>query len=391
MNAHKHRVVIVGGGVGGLGMAKRLTRNSLYESTLISKKRTFDHKTSLYRTKRGTSRRHITVPLQQVFRRRSDLDLVRAEITNIDPKTQKITSQEGLEYEYDSLIVALEGEAWVPDKFDTKATYSAYSASEMDSLRRRLIVDFEQGQVDETYVVVGSGETGVEIAYELRLLIDSLCGKGTQRPQVLLLESQSRVLPRSPEKISRRVAKKLRRAGITVQPDVEVLQYQDGALQVAKPKKTISARVVILATGQKANHFFAENEDTFLLDDDRRVRVNELQEAEGFNNIYIIGNSKASSHRYGTEGMLYDAHYIDTLLDCKRYGKEIPRYEPPSYELHMQLGHGWAVYQSGVRVYSGLVGWIRKRWLDRSHFSTLLPTRLWLRIWVFGSQHNEIR
>ena len=90
-------------------------------------------------------------------------------------------------------------------------------------------------------------------------------------------------------------------------------------------------------------------------------------------------------------GKIYDANYIVKLLHCKLHSKEIPYYEPPDYEVHMQLGHGWAIYETAQRTYAGFFGWVRKRWLDRSHFSTLLPIRLWFRVWVFGTQHDEIQ
>lgn len=393
MSTQKHSVVVVGGSVGGLRTAALLARDSYYEVALISKKKTFDYHSSIYRDKKGRSRRHLTIPLQNIFHKhRKDLDLIRAEISKIDPTRQVISSEDGIEYPYDSLIVALEGESRRLNGIDGEAVYNAYSASRMGQLRRRLIAEFEKGAVQPNYVVIGAGETGVEMAYELRRLLTSLAKRYDVKTSthISIIERSARILPLSSPKVSRKVEKRLTKRGIDVYTNLGVRKYLNGRLLLSDGS-TMQAPIVMTAAGRRANHFYANNSDVFLLDDDDFVRVNSLQEAEGYNNIYIIGNGKSSELRYNTSGKLYDAHYIVNLLDCKHYSKEIPEYDPPGYEVRLQLGRSWAVYETARRTYSGLAGWLRKRWLDRSHFSTLLPTRLWLKVWLFGSQHDEIQ
>ncbi len=394
MSTQQHSVVIVGGGVGGLRAATLLSRDSRYDVTLISKKRTFDHHTSLHRNKKGRSRRHISLPLQHVFKgRRIDLDLVRAEMSTLDPQARKVISTDGIEYAYDGLIVALEGESRELPGIDADVSYNAYSASRMNALRRRLISEVESGEVYKNYAVVGAGESGVEMAYELHQLLRGLIkfyGKQVEAPNIVLVEESSRVLPLAAPSVSRRVEKKLRKKGIQVLLGSQVSSYQGGLLHMSDGR-TIDTPIVISAAGTRANHFFADNSEIFLLDENRFVRTTDILEAEGFNNIYVIGNSKSSEERLNTTGKLYDAKYVTTIMDCKQTGKEIPRYDPPQYEVRMQLGHGWAVYQTAQRTYWGFLGWTRKRWLDRALFSTLLPRRLWFRVWLFGSQHDEIQ
>lgn len=389
----KHRVVVVGGSAGGLRAASLLAKKQSYDVTLISKNKTFDHRTSLYRNKRGRSRRHISFPLHDVFRRRGyDIDLVRADIQTVDPLHQVVCSPSGIEYAYDSLIIALEGEGRVPYGIDKRATHNAYSAGDMNILRRQLINEFENGRDGGSYVVVGAGETGVEIVYELRLLINDL-SRRYKRPlknhKVVLVEGSQRILPKCGESVSRKVMRRLRNKEVSVIAATGVSALRNGRLQLDNGQ-SIDAKHVILAAGRQANHFFADNKSAFLLSQSGFVRVNSLQEAEGYNNIYIIGNSKETDRDLNTSGRLYDAEYVAELLVSKHRSREIPLYDPPPYYARLQLGRTWGVYETFHGRYSGRSGWLLKRWLDRRHFSTLLPTRLWFSAWTRGTRHDEI-
>ena len=393
MEAQKHNVVIVGGGVGGLRVASVLSHKSAYEVSLISKKKTFDHNTSLYRSKKGRSRRHISLPLSRIFNsRRHGIDLVRASIVSIDPSRQVVVSSKNVEYPYDSLVVALEGENRVPRGIDAQLAHNAYSAGEMAELRRSLIAEFETGQPEGNYLVVGGGQSGVEIAYELKMHMDSLAKRhkrDKQAYQVVLVEGSSGLLARSFPGVGKKIYKRLLKKGVHVMLDKEVTHMQKGRVQFASGQ-TMHVKQVVLAAGRRANHFFADNHNVFLLGEGGFVRVNSLQEAEGYNNIYIVGNSKEAEHELNTDGKLYDADYVAKILECKRTGHEIPEYEPPSFRARIQLGKTWGVFESEDHAFYGKPGWLLKRWLDRNHFSTLLPTRLWFGAWVRGTKHDEI-
>ena len=392
MDTEKHSVVIVGGGAGGLRAASLLSKKSHYSVTLISKKSTFDHRTSLFRNKSGRSHRHISIPLEKVFRsRRHDIDLVRAEVSSLDPDARTLQAKTGTTYSYDSLIVALEGESRAPHGIDSAATFNAYSASAMDELRRHLIGEFESGAAGGNYVVIGAGETGVEIVAELKRTLDSLNKrymKGEAKYRAVLVESE-RVLPKSSLSTGQKVERRLRKKGVDVLAGKEVQKMARGKLHFSDDKVMPATRV-ILAAGRRANHFFTDSRGVFLLNQQGFVRTNSILEAEGYNNIYVVGNSKEYEHDLNTSGKIYDAEYVVSLMDAKRAGDELREYEPPSYRAHIQLGRTWGVHEGFERTIVGRLGWLRKRWLDLSHFSTLLPTRLWFVAWTRGTRHDEI-
>jgi len=262
----------------------------------------------------------------------------------------------------------------------------------MDALRRELIADAESNNIKGNYVVIGGGEAGTEIVYQLGQLLAELTKRYSLKAtdyRVVVIEGANRMVPKCYSKIAHKVRKRLARKGIAVLTGQKVAGIDKGKVILANGKSLDSSRVV-LAAGRVANHFFADNKSAFLLNREGFVRVTELQEAEGYNNIYIIGNSKELEYDLNTSGRPYDAEYVVNVMESKHGVREIRRYEPPEFELRTQLGSGWAVYESGQRAYTGIVGWVRKRWLDRRHFSTLLPMRLWLAAWTLGSQHDEI-
>lgn len=393
METQKHSVIVIGGSVGGLRSAWLLSKKSEYDVTLLSKKKSFDHNTSLYRNKNGRSKRHVSIPLDKVFgTRRHRIDLVRAEASLVDPITRTVRTTKGIKYPYDSLIIALEGESRMPHGIDSSITHNAYSSGDMNELRRQLIGEFEAGQPEGNYVVIGGGQTGVEIVYELKMHMDSLAKRYNRRSdkyRILIVERSDNLVPRASSNISSRLSRRLNRHGIEVLLEQEVSKVRKGSL-IFSDNSSIQTNTVILAAGQRANHFFADNNDVFLLGQGGFVRVNSLQEAEGYNNIYVIGNSKESDYELNTSGKIYDAEYVCDVLEAKRTGHELRDYDPPAFMTSLHLGKMWGVYETIDRAYFGRKAWILKRWLDRGHFSTLLPIRLWFVAWVFGTRHDEI-
>lgn len=392
MSSQKHSVVIVGGGVGGLKTASLLSKDSLYDVTLISRSKSFVHRVSLYRDKKGRSRTHISIPLQKVFTgRRQDLDLVRAHIDTVDPNKKIVTSSDGVDYHYDSLIMSIKEEGRKPDDFDESFSYSAYNSSRVNSLRRELILQFENRQIQENYIVLGAGEAGVEIVAELKRLLDGLAEQyDTEKDayKVWLIEKEKKVLPGASSTVSSKVTKRLRKLGVQISLGREAKSLREGTMRFTDGS-LMESGVVVVAAGTEANHFYKDNSDYFLLDAKGFVRVTALLEAEGYSDIYVQGNNKATNNHLDTRGILYDAKYIVDILHRKKYGKTIHAYNPPARRVTIELGKRWGVHRLG-RNHFGITGWAMKRWLDRKHFSTLLPSRISYSLWLFGSKHDEI-
>ena len=103
----KHRVVIVGGGFGGIEATKQLAKfSNEFEITLVSDKTHFEYTAALYRVVTGRSPLEVCIPLSTIFKDRA-VNIVQDTIEIIYPKTKQLLGQNGSKYRYDSLILAL--------------------------------------------------------------------------------------------------------------------------------------------------------------------------------------------------------------------------------------------------------------------------------------------
>jgi NADH dehydrogenase FAD-containing subunit len=395
MKAQKHRVVVVGGGVEAIKTAQLLASDSIYEVTLINDSFDLEIKSSIYRTAEGRSKIHIRVPLERVFSSRSrDLDLVKATIKTVIPEKRKVVTDAGVDYRYDSLIMALRPTARAVKGFycDGINMFNGYDPRQIERFRRLASLQFEQGLAEKNYVVIGGGETGVRLATSLRQYIDQLTqryskSQGATR-NVLLIDENKRLFPDEPRSVSDKLKKRLSQLGIQVILGAEAKSFENNTITLSNNRK-IHTSLPIVTLGAACNDIYKENSTVFEINREQRVIVTSLLEAEGHNNIYVLGDSASSRDSKDIDALLYEAEYVVDILHRKKYGKILVDFEPPKRTLVMQVGPRWAVVVSAHTHY-GLLAYIHKRWIDLKHFSTLLPKRLALQVWRYGTKHDEV-
>ena len=208
-----HRVVILGGGFGGLYAAKALKRAPV-EVTLLDRRNFHLFQPLLYQVATGSlSPGEIAAPLRSVLARRKNTRVLLAEAVDLDAERRQLILDEG-EIEYDTLIVAAGStDSYFGHEQWRRVAPSLKSIEEATEIRRKLLYAFEAAEREAdpekrrewlTFVLVGAGPTGVELAGALaEIAHDTLRNEfrsiHPQDATILLLEGSPRVLPSYPE------------------------------------------------------------------------------------------------------------------------------------------------------------------------------------------------
>jgi NADH dehydrogenase len=261
------RVVIVGGGFGGLYAAKALRRAPV-EVTLIDRANHHLFQPLLYQVAAGIlTEGEIAPPLRGVLRRQSNARVLLAEVTGIDLDARRVAADgpdgEPLELPYDSLIVA--AGATHPYRGQEDGADLAPGLKTLDDareVRSRVLRAFEMAELADDpaeraawlrFAVVGGGPTGVELAGQIaslarRTLRPDYRAVDTAQADIALLEVGPALLPELPEPLRRRAARDLERLGVDVRLGVAAAALDADGLELADGGR-VEARTVLWAAG----------------------------------------------------------------------------------------------------------------------------------------------
>ena len=341
----KHRVVIIGSGFGGLFAAKRLKRADA-EVTLIARVSHHTFQPLLYQVATGIlSQGEIAPATREILKRQDNVEVLLGDVTTIDLSARTVTSSVGVLQtitEYDSLIVAAGATTgyFGNDEFEPFAP-GLKSIDDALELRARVFGAFEMAELQQeaadaepwmTFVVVGAGPTGVELAGQIVELSHRTLKRDFRRidprdARVILVEGGDGVLSSFGPKQSRRAGEQLERMGIDVRlqgmvEDVDesgvTVKYRDGSTQ------HIATRCVLWAAGVAASPLgrqLAEQSGAGL-DRAGRVQVRSDLTLPGHDEVFVIGDMIALDDLPGVaqvamQGAKFSAKKIRARIDGK--------------------------------------------------------------------------
>ena len=307
--AEKHRVVILGGGFGGLNAAQKLKRAPV-EITLIDQRNFHLFQPLLYQVATGSlSPGEIAAPLRGVLSRQKNTRVLLGEATDIDPQAKRVILRDGGAFEYDSLIVATGSQTsyygndawreWAP---------SLKTVEEATAIRHKLLYAFERAERAETeeeartwltFVIVGAGATGMELAGALAEIANETLKHDFRRinPQearILLMEGGPRVLTSFPEDLSAKAERLVGKLGVQILKGVMVTDInQDGVTyKTVHGTEKLAAKTVLWAGGVTSNEFGRKLAERTNGETDRlgRIKVNADLTVPNFQDIFIIGD-----------------------------------------------------------------------------------------------------
>jgi NADH dehydrogenase len=383
----RHRVVIIGSGFGGLNAAKALKRADV-DVTLISKTTTHLFQPLLYQVATGIlSEGEIAPATRLILQRHKNVRVLLGDVYDIDMKANTVTSKlMGMETvtPYDSLIVAAGAQQsyFGNDQF---ATYAPGMKTIDDALelRGRILGAFEAAEVTDdpterqrrlTFVVVGAGPTGVEVAGQIkelahRTLKDAFRTIEPRDCRVILLDAAPAVLPPMGEKLGLKAKQRLEKMGVEVQLNAMVDDVDYLGLTVKEKDGTtrrIECACKVWAAGVQASSLgkiIADQSDGTEVDRAGRVVVEPDLTVKGHPNVFVVGDLMSVPDVPGmAQGAIQGAHYAATLIKHMVKGTDDPATRKPfSYfdkGSMATISRFSAVAQVGKLEFGGFIAWL---------------------------------
>ena len=301
------RILILGGGFAGLATAKALA-SAPVRVTLVDRKNHHLFQPLLYQVASATlSGPDIAAPIRHVLRNQPNATVLMADAERVDLESRRVCFTEGPPLDYDYLIVATGARHFYFGK-DAWAAHAPglKSLEEAVQIRRRFLMSFEEAERTEdandrqamlTYVIVGGGPTGVEMAGTFKemarlTLAHEYRRIRADRARVVLVEAGSRILPTFGEGLSEKALKALEDIGVEVRLGQPVTDINERGVQLGD--EFIPARTVLWAAGVAASPLGATL--GVPLDRQDRVIVNEDLSVPGHPEVFILGDLASFSH-----------------------------------------------------------------------------------------------
>ena len=296
------KLVIIGGGFGGLRLARQLSNRPGFEITLLDEFNYHQFQPLFYQVATaGLDASNISFPLRKVFHKSINVRFHMAEVKEIIPAQNKVNTDIG-EFEYDQLVIATGADTnFFGNALMQENAMPMKSTVEAIELRHRILTNFEDASATTdplelerlmTVVVVGGGPTGVELSGAIADMRRFVLPKDYpeldfSNMKIILLEGSPKTLGMMSEKSSAESQRYLEKLGVTVHTN-SILSEYDGKTAILKDGTKIETAMVIWAAGIKGN--VLPGIDPSLVVRGNRIKVDRHCLVEGSENIYAIGD-----------------------------------------------------------------------------------------------------
>jgi NADH dehydrogenase len=300
------KVVIVGGGFGGLYAAKALADGPV-DVTLVDRKNHHTFQPLLYQVASAVlSPGQISSPLRSILHGARNVEVILGEVTGFDVGARRVLLKGGSELQYDYLIVAAGARHsyFGHDEWQRNAP-GLKTVEDAVEIRRRILLAFEVAEREAyltgshgpiNFAVIGGGPTGVELAGAIAGIAREVLGRDfkaidTRKARVMLYDGNPRVLRSYPEELSRKAEEQLQELGVEVHTNSRVTAVEDGRIKVGE--EWIETSVALWATGVAASPLgraLAAQSAGVEVDKSGRVPVSPDLSLPGHGEIFVIGD-----------------------------------------------------------------------------------------------------
>ncbi|MDH6097672.1 NAD(P)/FAD-dependent oxidoreductase [Anabaenopsis sp. FSS-46] len=377
-----HKVVIIGGGFGGLYTAKTLAKANV-SITLIDQRNFHLFQPLLYQVATGTlSPADISSPLRAVFRRSKNTRVLLGKVSDIDPKKQEVILDDQV-VPYDTLVVATGANHSYFGKDEWKAFAPGLKTVEdAIEIRRRIFTAFEAAERETdpekrkallTFVIVGGGPTGVELAGAIaelayKTLQEDFRNINTSEAKILLLQGGDRILPYISPKLSKAATSALGKLGVMIRTNTRVTNIENDIVTFKSGDEVqeIPSKTVLWAAGVQGSSMgkvLAERTGVEC-DPSGRVIVEPDLSVKGYKNIFVVGDLANFSHQTGkplpgvAPVATQQGEYVAGLIQGRLQGYTLPQFHYNDVGSLAMIGQNLAVVDLGLIKLTGFIAWV---------------------------------
>jgi NADH dehydrogenase len=378
------KVVIVGGGFGGLRAAQNLRSDSL-DVTLVDRRNYHLFQPLLYQVATGSlSPGEIASPLRGVLSAQKNTRVLLGTVVDVDPESKHVTLQDGAVLPYDSLIVATgsqtsyfghnEWQEWAP---------GLKSIEEATTIRHKILYAFEvaerisdpaQRRAWLTFVIVGAGPTGAELAGAIaeiarQTLRNDFRSIHPEEAEIILLDGAPRVLTSFPEDLAEKATHSLGKLGVRVKCGEMVQHVDNEGLTISSNGQadTIAAKTVIWAGGITVSPLgkILATRTKAETDKGGRIKVQPNLTVENYPDVYVIGDLASAADEHGKTlpglaqvAMQGGAYAAKAILRRVKGQPELPPFRYFDKGSLAVIGRASAVANTFGMHLSGFVAWL---------------------------------
>jgi NADH dehydrogenase FAD-containing subunit len=381
--------VIVGGGFAGVKTALELSKKQLGQITLISDEPYFVHHATLYQVATGRDAESSVISLKDIFASNHDVTVVQDRMKSVDSARKTVVCSNA-KIKFDELVIAI---GTVTDYFGIEGlkqhSFGIATLDQVRQLKHHIHDDVASNQhADKTYVIVGGGLTGVELAGALGSYLREIARAHDivrMKMTIMLVEKESRLVPHLSKTASKKITTRLKKLGVKIITNHRIESLTKDFVTVNG--KRISTKTVVWASGSQNNPFFTQHPHDYERDGDGRIIVNQYLETS--ESVHVLGDNAAVAYAGHAQTALNEAIYIADHLKRKTTGQGLKGYHPRPIAISVPIGEKWA-YVEKYGVYAdGKTGFYIHRLSELRRLMQLLPRNQAMSAWHAENVHDS--
>lgn len=389
------RVVIIGGGFGGISAAKELAKTKGVEVTLITKNPYFEYYPALYKLVTGALAIEVCVPYDKIFDKKSSISVIEGFYQSYDSKNKTVTLLDGQVFSYDYLVLAMGSETNYFNIPGIEEFAFAFKSSKEALALKQHFLDLLQESKDIPkdelvkrfhVTVVGGGPSGVELAGDITTYLRRMTKCYHIDPSFVtvdLIESNPRVLAMLPESVSRKAEARLRKLKVNLYTN-RTLQSQDLDTMTASGM-TIRSGTVIWTAGTKINESFMN----LPLDVKKRVIVDPTFALIEDKDVFVVGDGASAVGSGLAQGAIAHGAYVGKAIKMKLRGRTLAPYKGKTTGYVVPIGHNFAIFSYKKLTLSGFIPWLMRSFVDFEYFTSIVSFSYVLEVFKQGKKYRK--